>query len=41
MILRHRREAKKVSPRILKLQAAKEILAERFRARPMDIEDMI
>ncbi len=47
MILWHRREArptepkKKVSPRILELQAAKEILAEIFHARPEDIEDLI
>ncbi len=47
MILRHRREArpvepkKKVNPRILELQIAKEILAEIFHARPEDIERMI
>lgn len=31
----------KISPRLLELQAAKEILAEIFHARPEDIEDMI
>ena len=47
MILWHRRKArpletkKKVNPRILELQAAKEILAEIFHARPADIEEMI
>jgi len=47
MILWHRREArpvepkKKVNTRILELQAAKEILAEIFHARPEDIEEMI
>ncbi len=32
---------KKVNPRSLELQAAKEILAEIFHARPEDIEEMI
>ncbi len=47
MILWHRREArplepkKKVNTRILELQAAKEILAEIFHARPEDIEEII
>jgi hypothetical protein len=43
MILRRRREAdrQKVDSRLLELQAAKEILAEIFHARPRDIEDMI
>ncbi len=47
MIFWHRRTArppppeKKVNPRLLELQAAKEILAEIFRARPEDIEEMI
>ncbi len=47
MILWHRRESrpmeprKKVNTRLLELQAAKEILAEIFHARPEDIEDMI
>jgi len=47
MILWHRRESrpaepkKKVNTRILELQAAKEILAEIFHARPEDIEEMI
>ncbi len=47
MIFWHRREAKpaepkkKVSTRVLELQAAKEILAEIFHARPEDIEEMI
>jgi hypothetical protein len=47
MMLRRRREInplipqKKVNPKILELQTAKEILAEIFHARPRDIEDMI
>ena len=47
MILWHRREAKPLEPKkkinlkLLELQAAKEILAEIFHARPEDIEDMI
>ncbi len=47
MIFWHRRSArppppeKKANPRLLKLQAAKEILAEIFHARPEDIEEMI
>ncbi len=47
MIFWHRRAArplppeKKVNPRPLELQAAKEILAEIFHARPEDIEEMI
>lgn len=47
MILWHRREArplepkKIVNPMILELQAAKEILAEIFHARPEDVEKMI
>lgn len=34
-------EPKKINSRLLELQAAKEILAEIFHARPADIEDMI
>jgi hypothetical protein len=30
-----------VNPRLLELQTAKEILAEIFRARPADVEEMI
>lgn len=47
MILWHRHEARPiepkrpVNPRRLELQAAKEILAEIFHARPEDVEDMI
>ncbi len=47
MIFWHRRSArppppeKKANPRLLKLQAAKEILAEIFHARSEDIEEMI
>ncbi len=47
MIFWHRRAArsqppeKKVNLRLLELQAAKEILAEIFHAKPEDIEDMI
>ena len=49
MISWHRRDArpkplgtkKEVDPRLQELQAAKEILAEIFHARPEDIEDMI
>ncbi len=47
MIFWHRRAArplppeKKVNPRLLELQAAKEILAEIFHARSEDIEEMI
>jgi len=47
MIFWHRHEArpeepkKKINPRILELQAAKEILAEIFHARPEDVEEMI
>ncbi len=46
MILWHRHEAKptepkKINPRILELQAAKEILAEIFHARPEDIDEII
>lgn len=39
--VRHNSEPKKISSRLLELQAAKEILAEIFHARPEDIEDMI
>lgn len=47
MILWHRREArplvprKIVNPRLLELEAAKEILAEIFHAWPVDIEKMV
>ncbi|MGA9098839.1 MAG: hypothetical protein WB392_07910 [Methanotrichaceae archaeon] len=47
MIFWHRRDArpleleKKINLRRLELQAAKEILAEIFRVRPEDIEDLI
>jgi hypothetical protein len=38
---RHEADWRKVNPRLLELQMAKEILAEIFHARPRDIEDMI
>lgn len=43
MIFRRARKVdkRKINPRILELQAAKEILAEIFHARPEDIEEMI
>lgn len=47
MIPRCRHEARpleprrKINPRVLELQTAKEILAEIFHAKPADIEEMI
>jgi hypothetical protein len=43
MILRrrHKADGQKINPKLLELQAALEILAEIFHARPADIENMI
>jgi len=38
---RHVEPKKKINPRVLELQAAKDILAEIFHAKPEDIEDVI